>query len=67
MGERKKNQRTTLEQLDEALLRLDDKWVQTMICSSSTQPSTDQRAAAARGLLHAMKCKFFALNVAFMM
>lgn len=41
--------------------RLDDNRVQTMICCSSTvKPLTDQRAAAARWVLHTMNCKFLA-------
>ena len=39
------------ELLDEAgcvLDRLDEKWLQTVIRSSSTSPSSDHRAAAAR-------------------
>lgn len=52
-GERKQ-MRTALdssELLDEAgcvLDRLDEKWLQTVIRSSSTSPSSDHRAAAAR-------------------
>lgn len=43
-----KNTERDREKAVEALLRLDEKWFQTMFCSSPTQPHTAHWAGAAR-------------------